>query len=150
MRWPIQTRSCACRRKLADTSNASGTRMSPNDFVAAPCTRRFTVLVLRTHRLLPNRFVEALSAELERLTAECEDAVSARVKQQAAESIQAHWRGYAERRRFDRAAEARRQELRSALASLQAELQMLNATVEAARPLVSCRDMPVLRRYVRL
>lgn len=146
MRWPIQTRSCACRRKLADTSNASGTRMSPN----TQCARRFTVLVLRTHRLLPNRFVEALSAELERLTAECEDAVSARVKQQAAESIQAHWRGHAGRRRFDRAAEARRQELRSALASLQAELQMLNATVEAARPLVSCRDMPVLRRYVRL
>jgi Skp family chaperone for outer membrane proteins len=80
-----------------------------------------------------------LSVQLAQLTADCEDAVSARVKQQAAECIQSHWRGCAGRRRFDRAAKARRQELQRALASLRAELQMLNATVEAARPLVSCR-----------
>ena len=72
--------------------------------------------------------------------------MSARVKQQAAECIQAHWRGCVGRRRFDKAAESRRQELQRALAALHAELQMLNATVEAARPVVCLRDMPLLRR----
>lgn len=92
--------------------------------------------VSETNCLVSYRFANALRAELAQLTAECEDAVSMRAKEQAAGSIQAHWRGCVGRRKYDKMVVSRRQEMHRTLASLQAELEMLNATVEATRPVV--------------
>jgi hypothetical protein len=88
-----------------------------------------------------HRFAEVLHAELAHLMADCEDAVSTYVQHQAATSIQARWRGCTGRRRFDKEAKLRRQELQRTLADLQAELEMFNATVEAALPLVRCHAL---------
>ena len=107
------------RRRAARRAQREAIALRVSRSVIAPEHRRMHVL---------RQSLQRWHSRLRRLTEQ----------EQAAECIQAHWRGCVGRRRFKKLETSRRQELYSTLASLQEELEMLNATMEATRPLVGC------------